>query len=398
MEVEETTVESPTDSQGEPTPRRARRWVRPAGLAGAGIVLLAGIGVLAAGRDDASDPSVPQVDVWVPYWALDDVAPGIATIVPELRELSPFWFATAGIDSIGPDANVSAAGSARVVDAARVAGVAVVPSIRDAMPAGGMAAVLADPTTRTRHVDALVGFATAGSYTGLDLDYEQFAFADPRETWAATSASWIAFLRELAGRLHADGRTLTVSVPPIYDGGRTPESGYWVYDYAAMAGIVDRIRIMAYDYSPSEPGGIAPIDWVTTSLTAAVEVTGTPEKLVLGIPLYGYNFVTSTVGVCPADSETGRTLVTQRSLAELITKRAAVPVYDPTTDEWTFSYTLELGDGTTTCTQQRTVQYVDEAGSRARVRLAADAGIGGVALWALGYEAASWWSGEPTRG
>ena len=52
-----------------------------------------------------------------------------------------------------------------------------------------------------------------------------------------------------AQRLHADGRTLTVSVPPVYDGGQTDDSGYWVYDYGGIAPLVDTIRIMAYDYS-----------------------------------------------------------------------------------------------------------------------------------------------------
>ena len=59
----------------------------------------------------------------------------------------------------------------------------------------------------------------------------------------------MAFVDELAQRLHADGRTLTVSIPPVYDGGQTDDSGYWVYDYAAITPLVDTIRVMAYDYS-----------------------------------------------------------------------------------------------------------------------------------------------------
>ena len=35
----------------------------------------------------------------------------------------------------------------------------LVPSIRDELPAGGMAAIIADPTTRSEHVDAIMAFA-----------------------------------------------------------------------------------------------------------------------------------------------------------------------------------------------------------------------------------------------
>ncbi len=49
-----------------------------------------------------------------------------------------------------------------------------------------MAGILADPAQRARHVDALVDFAADGDYDGMDIDYEQFAFADGRESWAAT--------------------------------------------------------------------------------------------------------------------------------------------------------------------------------------------------------------------
>ena len=51
---------------------------------------------------------------------------------------------------------------------------------------------------------------------GIDLDYEQFAFADGSASWAATRPNWVAFVTELADELHADDRTLTVSIPPVW--------------------------------------------------------------------------------------------------------------------------------------------------------------------------------------
>lgn len=383
--------DEPAEPAAEPrSPGRARR---PLALLAAGIVLVATlIGVVALSR--RSTPihrSDPTVEAWVPYWALDASVPDLALDVALPHTVSPFWFSATSATAIGPDANAPADATASFLRSAASGGLAVVPSVFDGMPAGGMAAVISDPTSRAAHVDALVAFAAAGRYAGLDLDYEQFAFADPRSSWATTRPHWVEFVTELANRLHADGRTLTVSVPPVYDQGRTDDSGYWVYDYAGIAAAVDRIRVMAYDYSTSTPGPIAPLDWVKRSVDGAARASGARDKLALGVPLYGYNWVTSTVGTCPATAETGRATVTQRDLADLISRRAASPVYDPVTGESSFSYTLPVTDATNSCTQQRTVRFIDAAGTMARIQIARDAGFGAISLWAMGYEEPTFW-------
>ena len=44
---------------------------------------------------------------------------------------------------------------------------------------------------------------------------------------------------------------------------------------------------MAYDYSVSDPGPIAPLDWVEELIAGSTEAAGGPDKLVLGIPCTG---------------------------------------------------------------------------------------------------------------
>lgn len=386
---------SPSDADTDGTgstdgiDQRRRRLV----LIASAVLVVLTAGAIAIGmRDTEPDrPTAMPADTWAPYWALDDSLPTLEQQAGMFRELSPFWFTATGATSIEPDQHAPQDTTEQFLSIARAAGATIIPSISDGMDAGGMAAVLADPATRTAHVDALVGFAATGDYHGIDLDYEQFAFADDRSNWAATRPNWVSFVTELAGRLHADGRTLTVSIPPVYDDGRTPDSGYWVYDHAAIAPVVDRMRIMAYDYSTETAGPIAPLDWVQQVIDGVVETTGTPDKLVLGIPLYGYNWPVRVLGECPESEDVGRTSVTAREYPDLVQRRAAVPVYDEVVGEWTFTYDLVIDDGVTACTQQRQVWFVDAAGARERVEMALDAGFGGVALWALGYDDQSTW-------
>ncbi|MEO5901818.1 MAG: hypothetical protein ABIR68_17050, partial [Ilumatobacteraceae bacterium] len=75
-----------------------------------------------------------------------------------------------------------------------------------------------------------------------------------------------------------------------------------------------------------------------------------------------------------------------------LTLRAARPVHDPITGESSFTYKATFQDATASCTQIREVHYVDAAGARERVDMARKARLGGVSLWALGYDSPATWT------
>lgn len=386
--------------RGSHTPVRERpRAALPAIVLGALALVAGGVIWWAASRGDGKPdlpplpPGAVAVDAWAPYWTLSESAPVAEERLADIREISPFWFGARGAKQIVVDEHASESRTSEFLEAIAKTPARLVPSIRDEMPAGGMARILANPTTRATHVAAIVAFAEELDADGIDLDYEQFAFADGRSTWEDTRPNWVEFVADLATALHADGRTLTISIPPVYDAERSSSSGYWVYDHGAIAEHVDAIRIMGYDYSVSEPGPIAPIDWVRNVVAGVSEAV--PEeyhrKLVLGVPVYGYNWVLSTVGECPADAE-GQTTVSLRSVDDLASRRGGTPVYDAGWDEWTFDYELTVGTAPDDCVQSREVRWVGVEGVAARAELARRAGWGGVGLWALGYENPDAWS------
>ena len=376
--------------------RRDRRRAVLGGLV-ATAAALGGFALLTAGGGDEAPPPLPPgavaIDVWAPYWALDDSVPSLDGRLESVREVSPFWYGARGVTEIVLDPNAPVDRTEAFIDVARDSGARFVPSIIDQMPAGGMAAILVDPVTRAQHVESIRSFAEDLDADGIDIDYEQFAFADGASTWETTRPAWVAFVRELSEALRADGRTLTVSIPPVYDVTTTGERGYWVYDHGAIAEHIDALRIMAYDFSTAEPGPIAPLAWVQQAVDGVS--LAVPEehhdKLVLGIPAYGSNWVVSTVGTCPASAE-GRTTVTTRTALDLATRRGGAPAFDPVTGEWSFAYALQVTDGAASCTQSRRVHWVDGEGMAARVEIARRAGWGGVSLWALGYDDDAAWA------
>lgn len=372
-------------------PPSARRRVVALVSIGA-VVVLSTLAVM-LGRRDAPEPlDRIRVDAWAPYWAMDRSIVDLERHGSVLHDISPFAYEVTGIRTIGLPATIDEDLVPTFVERARAAGLSVTPSIVDALASGEMAAVLADPTTRARHVRAIVDLAAELDTDGIDIDYEKFAFDDDRSTWPTTRTAFADFVDELATALQADGRRLVVSVPPVYDAGTTDESGYWVYDIDRLAESADEIRVMAYGFSGNAAGPVSPLTWVEQSVDGVVGTAGGPERIVLGIPLYGTNVPVSTTGTCPDDAP-GTTAVTLRTIDDLIVRRDAEPTFDPDTGEWTFTYelTLEGGDGEVACTQTREVSYVDAAGARARIDIARTHRLAGVSLWGLGYEDDAFW-------
>jgi spore germination protein YaaH len=381
---------------------RRRTRVGPARLA---VVTILTFGLLAS----ACGPPRRSVTGWVPYWTTDTGRTTIDTAADLLSEISPFWYRATGATSLANDEPAS--DQAAVVAQAKAANIPLLPSVRDGMAARAMAAVLADPAQRAAHIATLVNLVEANGFAGIDLDYEQFAFADGTSSWATTRPVWVQFVAELGGALHARARLLSVTTPPIYNGTRAAGSGYWVYDWAAIAPHVDRLRIMAYDFSFSSPGPIAPLGWVRQIVSYAVTVVP-PAKIQIGAPTYGRDWVVGVTGTCPNGVSPARADVRNSRTAALVQEKGAVPVRDGPSGEMTFSYVdtftgppppaTTIPGATTapppaqvTCQVTHTVWYPDIESIMGKARLVGEFGISGLAQWALGFEDPAQW--QPVR-
>lgn len=380
-----------------PTGRPPHRVSRAAAALVAAATLLGclvGLGPGAGSATAAETSPRRMVSGWLPYWTADSSTDVVTANRDLFSDASPFWHSATSATTITAQATAST--RADVVARLRAAGVRVVPAVTDGMPARGMAAVLTNPTARAQHVAALVALAVTNGYNGLDLDYEKFAFSDGSATWATTRPAWVAFVRELATALHARGKTLTVTTPVMYDADRDGSSGYWVYDWAGIAPYADRLRIMAYDYSVSRAGPIAPLPWVTKVVSFAV--TQFPSwRIQLGIPTYGRDWVTAVAGVCPVDNAPARQALTAAGAEALAAAVRATPVWDAAQAERTFTYRkayagLTNTGAATTCTATRTVWYSDASAVQARTLLVARFRLAGVGFWTLGGEDRDQWA------
>ena len=389
------------------------------------------IGLIAAGS--ASHPTVeaaraPFVAVWEPYWAGTAGATRFAAHADVVNEISPFFLSATADGSV-----VSVSGAASMtaaINAARAKGVKVIPTVTDGAGKGGMAAIIADDSARANHIANLVATVMNGGYDGVDLDYEVFAFTDGRSTWPTTMPLWVQFVHQLSDALHAQGRMLIVTIPPVWEAttpGNAEQKNYWVYAQDQILPFVDRLRLMVYDWSPGTPSANAPIDKyvipVVAYSTRVAAATGQPaSKLILGVPAYGRHWRRSADGSPCPDGSLNTSTVTQVSAPgvapgvdrrrdaasgeltfswdEVVTgprgaSTITLPPYvqDPGTIDTvgaaganTPAIRLGVPGSIVTCAVRHTVWYPDEWSVKAKADVAVQKGWGGVVIWAGGYE------------
>jgi spore germination protein YaaH len=149
-------------------------------------------------------------------------------------------------------------------------GLIVIPTITDDQPVRAMAELLANDSRRAVLVKSIRDLVAKYNYDGIDLDIETFyAKGETRANWPAMKPNWISFIKELSTALHTDGKLLSVTTPPDFDPA-TKRAGNWVYAWSDIGPLIDRLRIMAYDYSTTTPGPIGPLDWTEDAVKFAV--------------------------------------------------------------------------------------------------------------------------------
>jgi spore germination protein YaaH len=328
--------------------------------------------------------------------------PAVLSNADLIKEIMPFWY-TLKYDGktkkpVIVDVYKTANPSVPITEpltALRNAGMTIIPTITDGTEKLVLANLLAKPVSRKQVVDAIVATVASQNYDGIDLDFEGFAFIDPNTTWKTTAPNWVLFVKELSAALHAQNKILSITTPYLFNPAEA-QKGYFVYAWAQIAPFIDRLRIMTYDYSTSRPGPIGPIAWTEKTVKYAVSIMPA-SKVYLGLPGYGKDWVTKVEGVCPSNlakiitpsAKAGTFLM--RDAASIAATYGAVPTYNETFAEVTFSYKREYTGTTssglsTTCTASRTAWHQNAQSFSVRAQLVAKYQLGGAAQWVIGQE------------
>lgn len=138
--------------------------------------------------------------------------------------------------------------------------------------------LLSSTKNRAMLIGNLMDKVNKDHYDGVNIDFE---FIDYRDASLFTT-----FLKELKTSMGPD-KTLSVAVFARTGKESWPSS----YEYKKIGEVADKVVIMAYDYSytNSAPGPVAPLWWVQ-NVTAYMLDRIPKEKILLGLPTYGYDW------------------------------------------------------------------------------------------------------------
>jgi len=312
-----------------------------------------------------------------------------------IRDVSPFWYGIASESKINDKytAGLYTKPISVALQDLKTRGLIVIPTITDDQPVRTMAGLLANDTRRAVLVKSIRDLVAKYNYDGIDLDIETFyAKGESRTNWPVMKPNWISFIKELSTALHTDGKLLSVTTPPDFDPA-TKRAGNWVYAWSDIGPLIDRLRIMAYDYSTTTPGPIGPLDWTEDAVKYAV--TQMPaSKVFVGIPGYGRDWITKVDGACPTAFATsivvgGKAALAMRDAINLPTTYGGAATYNATFAENSYVYKktyIDPANSAISCTATRSVWYPDERSYAARAALVGKYRLGGVAVWSFGKE------------
>lgn len=355
-------------------PRRYRLVI--AGLVVVVLVLGAGLGALwwrvTTPASPTPEHTIPVVVGAVPYW---DEAEARLTTEARFRSMtatSPWSYAVRSDGGVELQPGLTLDGERALHQRWRELGLRVVPTIANTTgglwDTGTVSRVLGDPALRDTHVNSVVALAQNEDFDGIQIDYEDLPAAD-RDDFSA-------FLTALGPALRSAGKVLYVTVHV-----KESDAGYdernRAQDYAAIGQAADLVCLMAYDWhwSTGPSGPIAPYDWVDRVLRYSVTQIP-PQKLVLGVGLFGYDWVGTS-----ADN------VTWRQVVALAAQHQVDERWDVGAQSPHFTYTV---DGV-----EHEVWYENGRSVAAKLDLARRYGLQGVEFWRLGGEDPSIWEPGP---
>lgn len=223
--------------------------------------------------------------------------------------------------------------------------------------------VLNNATAYEALIENILANVKAKGYYGVDVDFE-FLPANDRQ-------AYVRFIEMLTETMNENGLICIVALPP-----KTSDTQvgllYEGIDYAALGEAANYAFLMTYEwgYRFGPPLPVAPVPSVRRVLDYAVTRIP-PEKLILGISNYGYDWTIPFV----AGQSDAPSLSTEYALS-LAVKYGAEIMFDEAAQAPYFYYTDELGN-------QHIVWFEDARSYKAKVELMEEYGLSGGFIWDL---------------
>jgi len=299
---------------------------------------------------------------WHPYWN------GTVYTNYQWNLISRLSYCFYDVDySTGAATSTHSWATAAVVDSALAHGVKVDLCV-DLF--SNLTSFLGNATAKSTLITNLINMVQSRGANGVNIDFEGMI--------STNKAAFTLFMDSLCTRMHAaiPGSKVSIATYAV-DWGP-------VFDLPALNQFVDMFVIMGYDYyysSSTTAGATDPLYssgiCLTNSLTYYLNQGVTPSKLILGIPYYGITWPTTSSTIHASTSGSGTSVFFKAAVAN-----ASGYYSNMLWDSASFTpyYNYQVSSAWHQC-------WVDNYYSMGkRLDIVNQRGIGGIGIWALGYD------------
>jgi len=202
----------------------------------------------------------------------------------------------------------------------------------------------------------------AQPFDGIQIDFEGIAPAD--------ATAYVNFLAATKKALPPN-KIFSVAVMARWTAHKKRQP-HDAYNYPLIALFADRIIVMAYDehYSGSSPGPIASLPWCKKIYTYATQNIP-PEKLIMGIPLYGRAWQTPSFARAYKNSQIQK---------EIKKRHPSISTNPQTGGHYHFTEKVTVN-----------VHYETTKSLKAKLDLYSTKKIQGIACWRISQEPLNFW-------
>lgn len=309
----------------------------------------------------------------IPYWDQKQAIDSFKTHAGFINSVSLFWYFLSEDGSLSKYA--AAYEDTDVIEFARKNNIKTTAVITNLPEANGttwdserVEKVIANNASRDKHIEEIFTQIKKIGVDGVTIDYE--------EVDGDLQDKFTQFTRDLAVKFHAEGLFVGIALHPKT--GSAQDKSFRFQNWKELALVADELYIMAYGehWNEGTPGPIASSTWLNKIISYAKNSQVPLNKFYLGVPLYGYDWELES-----GDKASG---LTYKQIKDIMVRFDIEKEWGEDTPAPFFGYTDKSGNA-------HEVWFENAASVEEKLRLAREAGFGGVTFWRLGGEDEEVW-------
>ncbi len=249
------------------------------------------------------------------------------------------------------------------------------PSDQDAL-----IAIISSTGTRTQAVTSITSALRESGASGVNIDFEPIGDIAP-----STRDNFTLFIKQLRSSLcpSSTNQCPLISISIYASAGTKPR----IWDLSELTSLSDYFVVMAYDYTmpsthkagPNSPLRDAGDNFEHNIIKNIAEITNLvpSRQILLGIPLYGYEWDTVDESKYAPTESRGVTASLER-IEQMLRERTLSLLWDRNS---LTAYGVASKSG-----QISQIYFENETSLRLKLEFVKSTNLGGIALWALGYD------------